>query len=256
MKMQLPRLEDCRSCGHTVPYEWVAPVMAGGKRLAGTGVWQSQLEDGLCPDCVRASEQRRRRAQENLLLRVKLVKLLGGPRPYREFRFESFKVTLGNRIAYEHCMRFDPTKENLYLWGPAGVGKTHLAYAVARRCVEESLTVEILPAYWLNRRRGIDDPDMQSAAVDAWTSGKVLIIDDLRESDRGCPESWQVLQDILDGRRQHDRSGLIVTSRYLPSSFAVQRAVEKIASRLAEMCTVLKVNGPYFPLNPAPFTVP
>jgi chromosomal replication initiation ATPase DnaA len=52
---------------------------------------------------------------------------LGGEKPYREFTFERYKVTPGNRRAYERSKTFDPAAENLYLWGPSGVGKTHLA---------------------------------------------------------------------------------------------------------------------------------
>src|SRR5207249_9070523 len=135
----------------------------------------------------------------------KLVQLLGGPKPYRQFSFDNYNVRLGNGIAHEQCKRFEPANDNLYLWGPSGVGKTHLAFALARRCVEDSLSVMILPAYRLTAPARLKDPALEQAAIDAWISAKVLVLDDLgSEPDIRC----QLLKQILDGRDFQDRAGL------------------------------------------------
>src|SRR5437879_1086668 len=96
----IPEIDDCKLCRRRIPWEWRPAVLVAGTPLAGTGVWRSQLIDGRCPACVSALETQRQKALEALLLRTKLINLLGGEKPYREFRFERYSVAPGNRLAY------------------------------------------------------------------------------------------------------------------------------------------------------------
>src|SRR5947207_86864 len=118
------KIDDCKACRRALPWEFVPTVPVGGKTLAGTGVWRSQLTGGVCPDCLAALETQRQNAQCALAMRRELVQLLGGEKPFREFTFERFEITPGNQFAYERCKSFNPAADNLYLWGPCGVGKT------------------------------------------------------------------------------------------------------------------------------------
>src|SRR5438093_147144 len=95
------KIDECKVCHQDIPWEWVPALLLGGKPLAGTGVWHSQLTDGQCPACMAALELRRQNDQRALTKRNDLIQLLGGEKPYREFTFERFKVTPGNRFAYE-----------------------------------------------------------------------------------------------------------------------------------------------------------
>ena len=128
------KIDTCLTCQRSLPWEWVPAVLLSGKALAGTGVWRTQLVDDQCPACLAASDRQRQKEREALMVRAALMKLLGGDKPYREFTFERYQVTPGNQLAYERSKAFSPATDNLYLWGPCGVGKTHLAYAIARRC--------------------------------------------------------------------------------------------------------------------------
>jgi DNA replication protein DnaC len=213
-----------------------------GKVLAGTGVWHSQLTDRLCPDCLTALQAQRQKDEHALAVRKELVQLLGGEKPYREFTFERYTVTPDNRLAFECSRRFDPAAENLYLWGPCGVGKTHLAHAIARRCFQETLSVTILFAPQLSRKVRMKDPDKEQAAIDEYVRCDVLILDDLGAGP-DTAFSRQIMQEILDGRDFTDRPGLVVTSKYSLDELAAKQADDSIPSRLAGTCQVVAVKG-------------
>src|SRR5229473_7562596 len=111
------KIDTCRSCQRAIPWEWAPAVFLNGRAMAGTGVWRSQLIDHRCPTCHKALEQQQAQEQQVRERRKKLLELLGGEKPLREFTFERYRVTPGNQLAYERCHRFSPAEENLYLWG-------------------------------------------------------------------------------------------------------------------------------------------
>ncbi len=232
------KIDDCNACHRSLPWEWVPAILLNGKPLAGTGVWRSQLTGRLCPTCLAAFEGERQKQQRALAIRKELVQLLGGEKPYREFTFERYKVTPENRRAYERFQNFNPATENLYIWGPCGGGKTHLAWAIARRCFEETLSVRILRASQLSRRVRMKDPAQEQAAIDDFVRVEVFVLDDLGDD---TAFARQLLLEIIDSRDFHDHSGLIVTSKYSLDDLATKLADDTIPSRLAGMCQVVEI---------------
>src|SRR6266851_8570413 len=100
------KIDECRICRRSLPWEWVPAVLLNGKPLAGTGVWRSQLIDRCCPPCQAALEREREKEKRLWERRGELVELLGGEKPYREFTFEQYQVTPGNQLAYERSKNF------------------------------------------------------------------------------------------------------------------------------------------------------
>jgi DNA replication protein DnaC len=235
------KIDACKTCHRSLPWEWVPAVPLGGKALAGTGVWRSQLTGGVCPPCLAALEGKRRDEQRARAMQRDLVQILGGEKPYREFTFERFEVTPGNQLAYERSKNFNPATENLYLWGPCGVGKTHLAWAVARHCFEETLTVAILRAYQLSRKVRMKEPETEQAVINGFAEVDVLVLDDLGMND--TTYSQQILQEILDARDYADRAGLVVASNYSLGGLADKLQGDIIPSRLAGLCQVVEITG-------------
>ena len=236
------KIDACKTCHRSLPWEWVPAVPLGGKTLAGTGVWRSQLTGGVCQGCLAALESERQKALCVLAMRRELVQLLGGEKPYREFTFERFEITPGNQLAYERSKNFNPATDNLYLWGPCGVGKTHLAHAIARTCFEQTHSAAILLSSHLSRKVRMKDPEKEQAAIDEFVRVEALVLDDLGMGNETA-FSKQVFQEILDGRDFNDRAGLVVTSKYSLSDLAEKLTDDTIASRLAGMCQVVKISG-------------
>jgi len=237
------KIDECHSCKRSLPWEWVPAVLLNGKPLAGTGVWRSQLIERRCRACQAALESAREKEHRDLQCRTELIELLGGEKPYREFTFERYKLEPGNRLAYERSKKFNPASDNLYLWGPCGVGKTHLAYAIARTCIEEDLSVTILWASQLSRKVRMKDPEQEQEALDRLIEADILVLDDMGNG-ADTAYSRQVLQEILDCRSFRDRSGLVVTSKYSIDQLAAKMADDTIPSRLAGICSVIQVSGP------------
>ncbi len=235
------KIDACNTCHRSLPWEWLPAVPLNGKALAGTGVWRSQLVDRQCPTCLATLERQRESQQRAFARRVALVQLLGGEKPYREFTFERYEVTPGNRLPYEKAKNFSPAIDNLYLWGCCGVGKTHLAYAAARHCFEQTLSVVILRPGQLSRKVRMKDPDQQQATMDECVRVDALVLDDLGHE---TAYSWQILQELLDARDSNDRTGLIVTCKYSLDDLATNLADDTIPSRLAGMCQVVEIKGP------------
>lgn len=236
------KIDHCRRCSRQIPWEWIPAILLHGKALAGTGVWRSQLIDDTCPTCLKTEQEHRHKEQRALGMRGRLIQLLGGEMPYREFTFERFEIAPGNRLAYERCKHFNPSIESLYLWGACGVGKTHLAWAAGRRCFEETLGLTILPAYQLARKVRMKEPAQEQATIDEFADAEVLIIDDLG-SGSDTAFTRQVLQEILDRRKFRDLGGLLITSKYSLDEFAAKLADDSIPSRLSGMCEVIEVKG-------------
>jgi DNA replication protein DnaC len=238
-----PKPERCVACKSAVRREWIAPILCSGKVLAGTGVWRSGTIDGRCTDCHDSQEASRLQQwnQERVIRR--LIELFGGVRPYREFTFERFRVTPETRRAFEKASNLDTSKENLYLWGGCGVGKTHLAYATARRAVEAGQTAEVIPAPLLTRRLRLKDPVEEQAGINHLIRAVAFVLDDL---GTGSPTAYfrQVLQEILDGRRFRDRAGMVITSKYSLADLAQRLDDDTIPSRLAGMCEIIQMSGP------------
>lgn len=235
-------IDKCTHCLRCLPWEWIPALAINGKPLAGTGVWRTQLLDGICAGCVASLERERQEKQRAMVRRKELVSLLGGEKPYRDFTYERFQIGPANKLAFERCSQFDPSTENLYLWGACGVGKTHLALATARRCFEETLVVLVEHAALVSRKARMRDPEHEQAVIDQWINAEMLVLDDLGAGPvtAYCLQLWQ---EILDRRDHSQRAGMVITSKYGLSALAQKLGDDTIPSRLAGMCQVIEVKG-------------
>jgi len=237
------KIDRCTHCHEDRPWEWVPPLVLAGRVLAGTAVWRSQLAGGICSSCRETWEQRIQNEQGARNRRRALIQLLGGERPYRECTFERYAVLPENRAALETAQRFSARHDNIFFWGPCGVGKTHLAMAIARRSFEEGFSVEILKSPQVVRRMRMKEPDAEQAVIDRLAGAGVLILDDLGMGT-DTVYARQVLQEILDTRDYKDRGGLVITSKYSLSMLADRMQDDTIPSRLAGMCRNIALTGP------------
>lgn len=169
--------------------------------------------------------------------------LIGGPRAWQQFTFEKMKTTSTNGPAIEAFKAFDPKKQNLYVYGPTGTGKTHLAVAAARQFLKK-VPVHLLKMYTLSREiRAV----MKSAAAEAeviarYVHAGVLILDDLGVG-KDTEFSTSVMYELIDGRYMNRPGGLIVTTNLTLDDLAAKLGDDRIPSRLAQMCQFVNMNG-------------
>ena len=240
------KLDACRQCRGEVPWEWVEPVNVCGKTLAGTGVWRSVLVQGLCPSCTATQESEREAQAFAQARRLRAVSTLGA-KPVRDFTFERYRVLAENRALFEVARRFDPQLQNIYLCGPSGVGKTHLAFAIAvRGCDESHLVIRLTPDQLVRSLR-MRPPQEEQHALELLIKCDILVIDGLNGYE--TVYGRQMLQEIFDERDYRGRKGLVVISRLSLSLLARRHGDDIVAGRLRLLCEVAEAVG-----NPTPIS--
>lgn len=155
----------------------------------------------------------------------KEIMRLGGLRAYKEFRLDNFedKEMLEKCKDYPNC--------NLYIHGPIGCGKTHLAVAVGRQ-VPEFRVVNAIEIF----RSGLDWEDV----IWRYSKGCVLI-DDLWMING--ERSRIILYGIINRRWMNKENGLIITSNYDLIQLSEITQNDKIASLIAGLCKIIKLEG-------------
>jgi len=192
--------------------------------------------DGSCTECrVRDREEAVRKEAEYRFN----VKRLGGLKPYEDYTEEKLdsrhydsKKALSLMSAYPH--------ENLYVWGDRGVGKTHLGVVAIRRHPKGLL----LKPYDILRelRSLILDSDAERKAISRLVDHPCLMIDDLG-TEKLTEHASSLIYEIIDGRDMGKKRGLLITSNYGLGQLAEKMGDDRVASRLAGMCRVIKLGG-------------
>lgn len=184
------------------------------------------------------------------------------PRRFMGKRFDNFEpknnhLELALQIARRYVEKFETLKEDgrngLYLVGPTGTGKSHLAYAIMSRLIEEyqvaavaGVVPELLDIMRPSRGKSQDAEER----MDIIKSADLVLLDDLgaeKESD------WVT-----------ERLFLLVNARYvaqLPTLITsnvpleilqtdekgkTDLAWERITSRIKEMCHIVVMDGEDF----------
>lgn len=183
-----------------------------------------------CQQCV---EDKALEEKKAIAAKAWDIKRLGGLKAYERFTFDNYD----NKAAIDKCEGYPDI--NLYLWGLAGTGKTHLATALVRFWDDGRV---VKPQAILRRLRGLKSGKDEQAVLDTLAGFPHLVIDDLGV-EKSTAFSLSSLYEIIESRDMAYRTGLIVTSNLSLTALAEKLGDDRIASRLAGMCRVIQITG-------------
>ncbi len=183
----------------------------------------------ICPHCVKRAKERQ--AME-LHKKNELMAKLGGLRAYTEFTEQRFL----DKSKLKECDSFP--NSNIYIYGNIGVGKTHLATALIRRCDN---FYRLKPMQIFRKLRAFDGAAKEEAIINS-LANTPLLIDDIG-TEKITEFNLQILYEIIDRRYELGNTGLIITSNLNLNGLSEKLGTDRISSRLKQMCICVKLNG-------------
>lgn len=193
-------------------------------------------DSGLCRGCDYA------RSEDRAFL-ARLGGILGGQKAVEDFTLANYQVTPGTAEALKAIQAFDPEKDNLYLWGSCGVGKTHLSCALARKFItKRAVEALFIKPPELMRKLRLRDPEDEEDEIRRMASMRVFVLDDLGVG-KATEFALQVLYEILDRRDMNKRNGLVITSNLSPEDLSKRIGDDRLPSRIFGLCKVIQLVG-------------
>lgn len=185
-----------------------------------------------------------RRAQKQLAMRLRRANL-ASDKTLETYDF-TFNPGLNRSRIYDLATcQFIHEKRNLLICGPSGVGKTHLAQALAHSACRQDFDVVFTSAHTMLRHlhAGRAD-DTYEKRLTSYVRPELLVIDDfgLKPLTSPGPED---LYDVINER--YEKGSILITSNRAPGEWAAWFADPLLASagldRLAHKAHVLIITG-------------
>lgn len=231
----VPKPEKCKYCGKTLYYECV--VLMGQAMI-----WN--LEKPRC-DCEKAVafwkgwdakqekiKKEKELAEEQELRKQKIESILGKSgikKRYLSRTIDSFSVTAENKRSFEvatdyikNFREYFTQGKGIYMEGPCGTGKTHLAIAIALAIINTGVpvicktSIDILGD--IKRCYERNSEVTEEEVLEAYKTVDLLIIDDLGK-EQVTEWSVPVLYSILN-ERYEALLPTIITTNYNTSALA------------------------------------
>lgn len=232
------RCEGCRGFSH-------CPKNADAKGH----IFSLRLEEGQIIEQVHACHFYLEHQERELQKR--LWNFSGLNEGHRRMTFDNFPAEQKKRNrelcrrAWTFAQTYVPGADmkGLYIYGPYGTAKTHLACAILNQLIARKLRVLYVQAertfaalsdlYFREHRDGLPT---RSEILDKYISADVLVIDELGHENVNDASIW-ALYTILNGR-EPQRKPVIITSNFSPMDLA-ERYLEKAAGEAVRRAEAL-----------------
>ena len=219
----------------------------------------------------KAAEEARVRAEQEKAMRERVARIIKNSGINTRFlrrTFDTFELTNSNRKAFIVCKEYadtfekkrpgannpDPGRNGLFITGPKGIGKTHLAAAIANQIMNQGTAVICMTMIdLLDGIRKTFDPATQatsSSVLAIYKDAPLLIIDDIGKEP---PTEWAIstIYNIINGRYEALMPTIVKTN--YSDELLIQRltpprgdavTADATIDRLREMCSGLLMAGP------------
>lgn len=270
----------CEYCG--------ASLYTKGVSFGSKVIWMPYgPERCTCPDAVAAyekaeaermaKEEAEKQAEENRKLQERVNKIIGESGMSHRFlnrTFATFKITEQNKKAAQIARKYadhfpellprkggDPGRNGLFISGPKGTGKTHLAAAISNQLMHLGTPVICMTAIDLLERikRTFSKSDIDEGSVlDIYKTVSLLVIDDIGKEPA---TEWAVstIYNIINGRYESCLPTIVTTNydaktlvdRMTPAATRDSITGEATIDRLVEMCNLVILTGASWRGTPA-----
>lgn len=192
-------------------------------------------------------DETERRAQKQLALRIRRA-TINTSKTLEDFDFRSNPTVNRQQVLHLASCDYIRQKRNALICGPTGVGKTHLAQALAHEACRQGFDVLFTDTHRMLRHinGGRADGTLEKR-LQSYLRPDLLVLDDfgLKPLQPPAPED---LYDVINGRYEH--GSILLTSNRAPTEWPDLFGDPLLASagldRLAHLAQVLVITGPSF----------